>query len=57
MSGPMGKIVLYIIIGWIVVAVIGFVVHSLLWLGILAIVGLAVTAALGGFSGNRKSIR
>ena len=36
-----------LLVVWIVLAVVGFVVKSLLWLGVVALVLLVITAAYG----------
>jgi hypothetical protein len=51
-----GRILLFVIIGWIVIASIGFVVHALLWLAIIACIGFVATIAIGGWNSGRKSI-
>jgi hypothetical protein len=40
-------LVLLLLAVWVVIAVIGFVVHALLWLAVLAIIAFLVTAFLG----------
>ncbi|MGI8695113.1 MAG: hypothetical protein ACR2JQ_00395 [Mycobacteriales bacterium] len=50
------RILLIIVIGWVVLGLIGFLVKALFWLFVLACIGFAVTLALGGFRGGRKSL-
>lgn len=45
-------ILLAILVIWLVISVIGFVVKSLLWLGIIGVIAFVVTAAIGAFRGK-----
>jgi hypothetical protein len=49
--------ILFLIIVWIVLGLIGAVVHGLIWLTIIAAVLFLLTLVFGGrnFSGRRKS--
>lgn len=40
-------LLLFLILLWLVIAVCGFVIKGLLWLGIIAVVFLVVTGAIG----------
>jgi hypothetical protein len=39
---------------WVVLAIVGFVVHSLLWLGVVAVILFLTTAAFGWI--RRKAV-
>jgi hypothetical protein len=49
-----GLIVVALVI-WLVLAVLGFVIHGLFWLAVIGIVLFVVTAAVGGV--KRSSLR
>jgi hypothetical protein len=40
---------------WVVLIVIGFIVHALLWLAVVAVVLFFLTALFGAFSRGRSS--
>jgi hypothetical protein len=40
---------------WVVLIIIGFIVHALLWLAVVAIVLFFLTALFGAFSRGRSS--
>ncbi|MGI9092293.1 MAG: hypothetical protein ACR2FF_02355 [Mycobacteriales bacterium] len=50
------RILAFIIIGWIVLGLIGFLVKAIFWLFVVACIGFGVTLVLGGFRGGRKSL-
>lgn len=50
-------LLLFLILVYVVLGIVGFVVHGLFWLFILACVLFAVTLVLGGFRGGRRSQR
>jgi hypothetical protein len=43
------RFVLILLAIWVVLAIIGFIVHALLWLAVVAIVLFVLTVALGAF--------
>lgn len=43
----MGRVLLFILIGWIVISVFGFLFKAVLWLAILGLIGFVVTSAIG----------
>ncbi|MGI8415866.1 MAG: hypothetical protein ACR2P2_06575 [Nakamurella sp.] len=45
-----------LLVVWIVLAIVGFVVHSLLWLGIVALILFLGTAAFGWVKRKASSI-
>lgn len=47
-------LLLLIILVWVVLAVFGFVVHGLLWLGVAAVVLLVITVILGLVRGRGR---
>ena len=40
-------LVLLLLAVWVVIAIIGFIVHALAWLAVLAIIAFIITAVLG----------
>lgn len=48
----MGLIVALLVL-WLVLAVLGFVIKSLLWLAIVGLILFAATAVFGAFRGRR----
>ncbi len=50
-------LLLFLILVWVVAGIIGFVVHGLFWLFILACVLLVLTLVAGGFGRGRLSRR
>lgn len=51
------KIVLAIIAIWVVLAIVGFLVKAIFWVGVIAVIGFAVTAAIGGAKRQRINRR
>ncbi len=49
--------ILFLILAWVVVGIIGFVVHGLFWLFIIACVGFALTLIGGPFAKRRLTGR
>ncbi len=49
--------ILFLILAWVVLGIIGFVVHGLFWLSIIACVGLLLTLVGGPFAKGRVSAR
>ncbi len=50
-------LVLFLILVWVVVGIVGFVVHGLFWLFIVACVLFVLTLVGGGFGRGRLSAR
>lgn len=49
--------ILFLILAWVVLGIIGFVVHGLFWLFIIACVGFLLTLVDGPFAKGRLSAR
>ncbi len=49
--------ILFLILAWVVVGIIGFVVHGLFWLFIIACVGFVLTLIGGPFAKGRLGAR
>ena len=49
--------ILFLIIAWIVLGIIGFVVHGLFWLFIIACILFLVTLIFGGLRGGGRKNR
>jgi hypothetical protein len=47
------RFVLILLAIWVAIAIIGFVVHALLWLAVVAIIAFLITAAFGGINRGR----
>ena len=45
-------ILIGILVIWLVISVIGFVIKSLFWLGIIGVILFVATAAIGAFRGK-----
>ncbi len=50
-------LLLFLLIAWIVIGIVGFVVHGLFWLFILACVLFVLTILGGVFRRGRTSVR
>lgn len=50
-------LVLFLILLWVVAGIVGFVVHGLFWLFIVACLLLLFTIVLGGFARGRRGTR
>jgi hypothetical protein len=48
-------LVIVLLVAWLVLSVIGFAIHGLLWLGLIGVVLFLGTAAIGAV--RRRSIR
>ena len=56
-SIPVLALLLFLILAWVVLGIIGFVVHGLFWLFIVACVLFLLTLVGGGFRRGRTSGR
>jgi hypothetical protein len=50
----MVQFVLFLLAIWVVLIVIGFIVHALLWLAIVAIILFFLTSLFGAFTRGRQ---
>jgi hypothetical protein len=50
-------LLLFLILAWVVLGIIGFVVHGLFWLFVVACVLFLLTLVGGGFGRGRRSGR
>jgi hypothetical protein len=48
------QFVLFLLAIWVVLIVIGFIVHALLWLAVVAIILFFLTALFGAFTRGRQ---
>ena len=48
-------LVLFLLAIWVVITIIGFVVHALLWLAVVGIVLFVITVFLGGIGRGRMT--
>ncbi len=50
-------LILVLVVIWVIAGVIGFVVHGLFWLFVIACVLFALTLIFGGIGHGRRSVR
>ena len=48
-------LVLFLLAVWVVITIIGFVVHALLWLAVVGIIAFVITVFLGGVGRGRMN--